>query len=64
MVITNSGIAIMETKPHIVTSNGKMYQIMNNMLICSNTGEVISNNVHSWEEALWCIVGLYGGKRI
>lgn len=61
VVYTKSGVAVNCCGNLFIASDGKTYNLCGRMLTCS--GNVISYNCQSKDEALGTVVGLYGGRR-
>lgn len=61
VVYTKSGVTVNCCGNLFIASDGKTYNLCGRMLTCS--GNVISYNCQSKDEALGTVVGLYGGRR-
>lgn len=63
--IANDGTTLMSDKPMIMCSDGKVYMYLGDKTggpIADDQGNIISDYVDNFFQAMWFVVELYGGR--
>ena len=65
--VANDGTALTSDKPMIMCSDGKIYTYLGDKsggAIVDDNGNVITDYVDNYFQAMWFVVELYGGRAI
>lgn len=65
--IANDGTTLISDKPMIMCSDGKTYTYLGDKSggpVIDDNGDVIADYVDNYFQAMWFVVGLYGGRAV